>query len=259
MDLDENDPRLNNASIPEQGVKEGFTFRFETTAEEANQLKEIPCEGETTTSAAPVKITREQHEQFAKMTESYFMTGKAPTPELKAAFEAFRQWLKAIYKSIRNVGGTVSPEIAKVFDRMFAVDNRLAEIETDTAYAPAFDSAESMGLSMEEYLEYNKLVDKLRSDAQASTRERIAGQTARLAAGWRGEIQKQLTKEAEAKLAQQAPYKQIAELKLGKLKLDRAALRTRVPKLLKKIPGRRKSKMASILTLRRSSGILQRR
>ncbi|PAQ00901.1 hypothetical protein LRP31_25430 [Mesorhizobium mediterraneum] len=41
LDIPADDPRINNADIPEQGVKEGFTFIFETTPKEAAQLKEI--------------------------------------------------------------------------------------------------------------------------------------------------------------------------------------------------------------------------
>lgn len=41
LDIPANDPRINNADIPEQGIKEGFTFNFETTPQEAAQLKEI--------------------------------------------------------------------------------------------------------------------------------------------------------------------------------------------------------------------------
>jgi hypothetical protein len=40
LDLRADDPRINNADIPEQGLKEGFTFNFETTPQEAAQLKE---------------------------------------------------------------------------------------------------------------------------------------------------------------------------------------------------------------------------
>lgn len=41
LDIPNTDPRVNNADIPEQGVRQGFTFNFETLPEEAAQLKEI--------------------------------------------------------------------------------------------------------------------------------------------------------------------------------------------------------------------------
>jgi len=169
-------------------------------------------------------ITRAQHEEFARMTEAYFMKGKAPDPKLRPMFEQFRRWLKQIYQSIRKLGGNVDPEIAKVFDRMFVADERLEAIATDNAYAPIFDAAETMGLDPEEYLRYANLVDELKKEAQDSSRERIVGQADRLAKGWRGEIQKQLRSEAEEKLRATAPYIHFEELKQGKIKIDREAL-----------------------------------
>lgn len=41
LDVAENDPRVVNADYPEQGVKQGFTFNFETTPEEAARFVQI--------------------------------------------------------------------------------------------------------------------------------------------------------------------------------------------------------------------------
>lgn len=166
------------------------------------------------------KITRDQHEQFAKMAEAYFMEGKAPSPELRNAFAAFTRWLKTIYRNIRSLGGKVNPEISAVFDRMLVTEQRFQELATDTAYAPLFKTAEEMGVSPEEYLEYQKLVEDLRDEAQVKTIERIAGQAQRQAKGWQGEILKQLTAEAEAKLRTQAPYVHAEAFKSGKISID---------------------------------------
>jgi hypothetical protein len=152
-------------------------------------------------------------------------------------FEQFRSWLKTLYQNIRKLGGKVDPEIAKVFDRMFATDERINAVALDTAYAPIFQTAEEMGLTPEEYLRYSNLVDKLRHEGQDSARERIQGQVARQAKGWQGEIQKQLQKEAEAKLAEQAPYSHIPELKSGRIKIDREAFEKKYSKeAAKKFP-----------------------
>ena len=182
------------------------------------------------------KITRDQHEQFARMTEAYFFAGKSPDPKLKKMFEQFRRWLKSVYQSIRKLGGSVDPEIAKVFDRMFVTDQRVEEVALDTAYAPIFDAAESMGIDPAEYVKYSELVDELKAEAQDSARERIIGQAARLSKGWRGEIQKQLRIEAEAKLKGTAPYNHMTELKLGKIKIDRKALEAISKEGAKKFP-----------------------
>lgn len=41
LDLPADDPRLNNPDWPDQGVGQGFTFNFETTAEEAKRLRQL--------------------------------------------------------------------------------------------------------------------------------------------------------------------------------------------------------------------------
>lgn len=53
LDVPVNDARVVNADIPEQGVKQGFTFNFETTPQEASRLKEIRRDGE---KPAPIMI-----------------------------------------------------------------------------------------------------------------------------------------------------------------------------------------------------------
>lgn len=56
MDLPETDLRVRNVDIPEQGVKQGFTFSFETTPAEATRLKEISREKEVRPVVAPMMI-----------------------------------------------------------------------------------------------------------------------------------------------------------------------------------------------------------
>jgi hypothetical protein len=42
-------------------------------------------------------------EKWAAGFEQYLMEGKAPTPELKHAFEDFKEWLSEIYQSVKNI------------------------------------------------------------------------------------------------------------------------------------------------------------
>jgi hypothetical protein len=41
LDLHADDPRLINADYPDQGLRQGFTFNFEVTAEEAKRLRQV--------------------------------------------------------------------------------------------------------------------------------------------------------------------------------------------------------------------------
>jgi hypothetical protein len=166
------------------------------------------------------KITRDQHEQFARWAEAYFMEGKSPDPKLNNMFASFKRWLKTLYRTITRLGGKIDPEIRAVFDRMLVTEQRIAQVEQDLAYAPIFKSAEEMGIDQNEYLEYLKLVEDLRADASQKSIERIVGQAQRLSKGWMGEIEKQLRQEAEAKLKKQPPYSHMQTFKDKKIAID---------------------------------------
>jgi len=69
-------------------------------------------------------ITTEQHEKFAKAAERYFYEKdtKAVPEEMKGVLQKFKQWLRQIYKSAKDIGVEISPEIKQVFDRLFPGD-----------------------------------------------------------------------------------------------------------------------------------------
>jgi hypothetical protein len=177
--------------------------------------KELGITGDT--------INIDQHEKFARMTEAYFMQGKAPSPELAGAFAKFKSWLTFIYRQIKALGGRVSPEISAVFDRMLVTEKRLEELQSDKAYAPLFADANAYGLDPQEYLEYQKLVQDLRDSAVDKVRGRIVGQEARLQKGWMGEIQRTLSREFEDKLRKQAPYSHIVAFTSKGFKISKEA------------------------------------
>lgn len=198
-------------------LHEAGHFFLQTTRDLAQQSPEIAADWEVIKKHLSIgddnKITRSQHEQFARWAEAYFMEGKAPTPELRSAFQAFRQWLKAIYRSIKKLGGKLHPEIVSVFDNMLRVEKRVDVLAADSPYAPLFKSAEEMGVAPEDYLEYQRLVEDLRSEAQDSVIGRVVGQQVKFSKGWRAAVKKQLASEAEKKLKLQAPYSHIETFK----------------------------------------------
>ena len=63
------------------------------------------------------QITVEHHEMFARGNEAYLMEGKAPSPELRNAFQRFTAWLKSIYKELKALNVELSDEVRGVFDR----------------------------------------------------------------------------------------------------------------------------------------------
>lgn len=76
----------------------------------------------------PLTVT--QIESFAEMFEQYLREGKAPSQELKPAFQTFKVWLMNVYKSIKQIftqgDRQLNDEVRGIMDRMLATD---AEIE----------------------------------------------------------------------------------------------------------------------------------
>jgi hypothetical protein len=63
-------------------------------------------------------FTTDQHERFARGFEAYLREGKAPSPGLEGAFEAFRRWLVGLYKSVLDLDVELDDDIRGVFDRL---------------------------------------------------------------------------------------------------------------------------------------------
>lgn len=71
-------------------------------------------------------IPVDAHEMWARGVERYLMEGKAPTPLLRKAFEAFKSWLVSIYRSVDRLKSPITPEIRAVMDRLIATDEEIA-------------------------------------------------------------------------------------------------------------------------------------
>ncbi|MCJ9697503.1 hypothetical protein MOV76_38840, partial [Rhizobium sp. PRIMUS64] len=88
LDVPEGDPRINSPDYPgEQGVKQGFTFNFETNAEEAARLREISREPR---AADPLEGQRIRPERAiepiddAAMREAEQLAGDIVEPRIDA-------------------------------------------------------------------------------------------------------------------------------------------------------------------------------
>jgi hypothetical protein len=83
---------------------------------------------------------RVYHERFARGFESYVMSGKAPTEELRNLFQRFRDWLIAIYKSATSLNVKVSKEMEGLYAKLLGSEQ--ADPST-TAPAPRATDLES--------------------------------------------------------------------------------------------------------------------
>lgn len=113
------------------------------------------------------KVTRRQHEQFARGFERYLMEGIAPSKALANVFAKFKQWLTDIYKTVSNLRAPINNDIRKVFDRLLNEPDRTiiaseeAGIEsTPTAISeqakvegPKLEGADQEGPKNTEYLQ----------------------------------------------------------------------------------------------------------
>jgi hypothetical protein len=75
--------------------------------------------------ASTAEIGVEQQENFARMWERYYATAEAPSRALARVFTSFKRWMQKVYKDVREMFVPVSPEVARLFDRMIATDAEL--------------------------------------------------------------------------------------------------------------------------------------
>ena len=76
-------------------------------------------------------IPAASHETWAKMWERYLGEGEAPTPKLKAMFDQFKEWMLRVYNDIKNIVGVdIKPEVRRIFDRLLATDEEIADAKS---------------------------------------------------------------------------------------------------------------------------------
>lgn len=132
----------------------------------AQDVEKALSDGSTGDSAKDSAIDVGMQEQFARASEAYFMEGKAPSQELRSAFERFRAWLLNIYKRIAGLNVNVTPEIRSVLDRMLATDREIEDARVSVADEMLFQSAAEAGISEEDYRSLAKLHDQARDEAK---------------------------------------------------------------------------------------------
>ena len=74
------------------------------------------------------------HELWARGFEKYLGTGSAPSAELRNVFAKFAEYISNVYKSLRRLNVTVSPEIADVFDRLLSTEEAIIEERRGAMY-----------------------------------------------------------------------------------------------------------------------------
>lgn len=159
--------------------------------------------GTTGDAAKDAAVNTGMHEQWARGLEAYFMEGKAPSADLRAAFEKVRAWLLSIYRAISGLDVKISDELRGVFDRMLATDEQIEQAqESAGGNSPVFATAEQMGLTDEEFGRLMKLRYQAESDARGRLLKEAMGPIRREREKWfkdeRAKVREQVEREVNA-------------------------------------------------------------
>lgn len=113
------------------------------------------------------EISVDAHEKWARALEMYFREGKTPSRRLVHVFQTFASWLRKIYSALTADGYKPSPELSSLFDRLFATDAEIQEVEAlHEARKPFFSTLDNMAEAERQKYE------KLREKAAVSARDK---------------------------------------------------------------------------------------
>lgn len=149
-------------------------------------------------------------EQWARAFEQYAMEGKAPSAELRSAFERFRAWLLSIYRKLTGLNVNVSDDLRRVFDRMLATDEEIANAQADAGDGgPLFATAEEMGLTPDEFDRFSKLRLQAEEEAKARLLAETMAPIRREREKWYREEREAVRQQVEAEINARPEYRAI--------------------------------------------------
>lgn len=97
-------------------------------------------------SDEPGKIPREKHELFAEGWETFMAEGTAPTPELRSAFQQFRDWLIRIYEAVTRMRVQLNDDMRAMYNEMLdarAAESSAAAARSEQANPPPAEARET--------------------------------------------------------------------------------------------------------------------
>ena len=155
-------------------------------------------------------ITTEMHEKFADGHLVYLRDGKAPLPELRAAFRRFSRWLKKIGERLLGTDVKLTPEVRDVFDRLYAAEEAI-DLAMQSARAGRFSTAEEAGMTEAQFESYRKRLENLALDAHDKVMTRIMkAEQEKLEQEWKAEFEQR--KAAAMEELQKEPGRVAAEM-----------------------------------------------
>lgn len=178
-------------------AKEGMRVMPDVTLT-ADDVKAALANGTTGDLMKDAAVDVGMQEQWARGFESYLMEGKAPSIELRGAFEKFRSWLISVYRKLAGLNVKVSDDLREVFDRMIASDDEITKAKQEIGdRGPVFATAEQMGLTPGEFASLLKLRDQAEDDAKASLLREAMAPVKRAQEKWFKEERAKVREEVE--------------------------------------------------------------
>lgn len=170
------------------------------TAEDVQRAIDVGTTGDMMKDAA---IDVGMQEQWARGYEAYLMEGKAPSVELRSAFEKFRAWMISVYRSLIGLNVQINDDIRGVFDRMLATDEEIAKAKQSAGEnRPIFTTAEQMGLTQDEFDRLMKLRVQAEDEAKARLLREIMEPIKRQREAWwkeeKAKVEEDMTRQVNA-------------------------------------------------------------
>lgn len=161
------------------------------------------------------QIGVEQHEKWARSFEQYLGEGKPPSADLAPAFARFKAWVKAIYKTLRNLNVELTDEVRGVFDRMLATEQEITQAEDSVDYSGLFKEANSAGWTDAEFAARLRLDAEAREEAEARLMARAMRDVTRETKAWWKERSEEVRAEVAAEIHAMPVYRALSMLANG--------------------------------------------
>jgi hypothetical protein len=130
------------------------------------------------------QIGTPQHEKLARAFEAYLHEGKAPSVELRGVFHTIKGWMLDIYKSLKELNVTLTPEVRGVFDRLLASEDAIKQAQEQADVRPLFTTAAEAGMSPEAFAKYRDVVAQASAAAQDELDKQTLGELQRKRTEW---------------------------------------------------------------------------
>jgi len=185
-----------------------------------------------TFSGQTIDQKRDVHEKFARSLEGYLLRGEAPTEKLRKVFRRFKEWLKQVYRNVRDGKSSINKElninlneeVRSVFDRIFATEQELNMVRNELDFTPMFTNRFDLGMTEDEYIAYAKAAkDEIGQQEENLAKKLIAAETKTRTKEFNDEVYAE-TKRVQEEVAASQAAQSFEMLTTGEVRLDREEL-----------------------------------